>query len=173
MNRPSSCKLETDLSGVLLSPGIKPAPKFLGETGEEGEEGEAGETGMAGMAGEAVEAGYSGATFGHLFTEWLELASSSRCPTGAGVARLKDIITTATPALLSEKDALIVIDMQQDFVPVSVNNVEGGLFGVAEGDEVVAPICSLIKAASEVGATIIATRDYHPHGVNGCVRVRV
>ena len=172
MNRPSSCKLETDLSGVLLSPageaGIKPGLNFFGE---------AGDAGMAGMAGEA------GATFGHLFTEWLELAApassaSSRrspgaSPEGAGVARLKNIITAATPAPLSEKDALIVIDMQRDFVPVSVNNVEGGLFGVAEGDEVVAPICSLIKAASEVGATIIASRDYHPHGVNGCVRVRV
>ena len=65
---------------------------------------------------------------------------------------------------LTADDALIIIDMQRDFVPKSIHNPNGGRFGVAEGDEIVAEICCLIKAASDVGATIIATRDYHPHG---------
>lgn len=148
--RESSFKRETDLSDVLVSPGINSNADFFPSGPED---------------------------FGHLFTEWLELASPRRSlgssAGSAGVAGLQDIVTTAAPAPISEKDALIVIDMQRDFVPASVNNVGGGLFGVAEGDEVVAPICSLIKAASEIGATILASRDYHPHGANGCARVRV
>lgn len=53
--------------------------------------------------------------------------------------------------------------MQRDFVPRSTSNVDGGRFGVAEGAMIASTICNLIDAAAGAGATIIASRDYHPH----------
>jgi nicotinamidase/pyrazinamidase len=52
-------------------------------------------------------------------------------------------------------DALIVVDVQNDFCP-------GGALAVAEGDRVVEPINRLMRAA----AFVVATRDWHPpdHG---------
>jgi len=94
---------------------------------------------------------------GHLFDEWLKLA---------GIRSLDDKQSKDPTSQISKNDALVIIDMQRDFVPTSVHNPNGGRFGVAEGDEIVAEICSMIKAASDVGATIIASRDYHPHGEN-------
>ena len=60
-------------------------------------------------------------------------------------------------------DALLVIDMQRDFVPKSSsNNPDGGRFGVAEGDHIV-PFCEqLISHFVQKGAYVMATRDYHP-----------
>ena len=90
--------------------------------------------------------------YGGLFTEWLSLA---------GLERLDNATRVSTP--ITEKDALVVIDMQRDFVPCSSRNADGGRFGVPEGDSIVAPIAHMIAAAAKVGATIIASRDYHPH----------
>ena len=92
-----------------------------------------------------------------LFAEWLTLTDGKD-----GKGTLEDITTTVTTPI-TKNDALIVIDMQRDFVPRSPHNETGGRFGVAGGGVIVDPICQLIKAASEVGATIIASRDYHPH----------
>jgi hypothetical protein len=89
---------------------------------------------------------------GPLFREWVSLA---------GTTALESITSGATA--ITKDDALVVIDMQRDFVPASINNPDGGRFGVAEGLDVVAPICSMIKAASDVGAVILASRDYHPN----------
>jgi nicotinamidase-related amidase len=89
---------------------------------------------------------------GPLFREWVSLA---------GTTALEGITSGATA--ITKDDALVVIDMQRDFVPASMNNPDGGRFGVAEGQDVVAPICSMIKAASDVGAVILASRDYHPN----------
>jgi nicotinamidase/pyrazinamidase len=52
-------------------------------------------------------------------------------------------------------DALIVVDVQNDFCP-------GGALGVKDGDAVIEPINRLIGRASYV----VATRDWHPpdHG---------
>ena len=50
-------------------------------------------------------------------------------------------------------DALIVIDVQNDFCP-------GGALAVAGGDEIVAPINALMRAASAV----VLTQDWHPAG---------
>jgi len=58
-------------------------------------------------------------------------------------------------------DALIIVDMQNDFLPADVAPL-GGKFGVAEGGVAAEVIVKLIKAAAEGGAKIIATRDYHP-----------
>ena len=56
---------------------------------------------------------------------------------------------------LDETDALLVIDLQNDFLP-------GGALGVASGHEVVAPINHLIALFQEQGLPIIASRDWHP-----------
>lgn len=51
------------------------------------------------------------------------------------------------------RDALIVVDLQHDFLP-------GGALAVAGGDAVVAPIAALAPAF----ATVVATQDWHPAG---------
>lgn len=56
---------------------------------------------------------------------------------------------------IQPSDVLLVIDMQHDFLP-------GGAFGVAEGDAAVGPIVDMIHAFGAAGATVVATRDYHP-----------
>lgn len=52
-----------------------------------------------------------------------------------------------------EKDALLVVDLQHDFLP-------GGALAVAGGDAVVAPIAALALRF----ATVVATQDWHPPG---------
>ena len=85
-----------------------------------------------------------------LFQEWLHLIGEE--------------VADAKPAPIGPDDALIVIDMQRDFVPADpMTNPSGGRFGVAEGDHVCPVIVHLIDAAASVGATVGATRDYHPH----------
>lgn len=75
---------------------------------------------------------------------------------GAGVA---DMLVTKPP--LGVGDALLVIDMQNDFIPSS-SIKQGGRFAVAEGD-LVAPLCAhLITETMSKGGCVIATRDYHP-----------
>jgi nicotinamidase/pyrazinamidase len=56
---------------------------------------------------------------------------------------------------LDNTDALLIIDMQNDFLP-------GGALGVASGHEVVAPINHLIALFREQGLPIVASRDWHP-----------
>ncbi|ABC81092.1 nicotinamidase [Anaeromyxobacter dehalogenans] len=50
-------------------------------------------------------------------------------------------------------DALLVVDLQHDFLP-------GGALGVADGDRVVEPLARLAPAFS----TVVATQDWHPPG---------
>lgn len=52
-----------------------------------------------------------------------------------------------------QRDALLVVDLQPDFMP-------GGALAVAEGDRVVAPIAALAPRF----ATVVATQDWHPRG---------
>lgn len=56
-------------------------------------------------------------------------------------------------------DALIVVDLQRDFLP-------GGSLAVARGDEVVDVLNGYILAFQRRGLTVAATRDWHP--VNHC-----
>jgi nicotinamidase/pyrazinamidase len=51
------------------------------------------------------------------------------------------------------KDALVVADVQHDFLP-------GGALAVAGGDAVIGPIAALAPAF----ATVVATQDWHPPG---------
>jgi len=84
-----------------------------------------------------------------LFKEWLDLTANRLAP-------------APLPALTAD-DALLIIDMQADFVPKNQSNPHGGRFGVAEGENVIPLIESLVDKAVTGGACIVATRDYHPH----------
>jgi len=53
------------------------------------------------------------------------------------------------------KQALIVVDVQNDFCP-------GGTLAVAHGDEVVAPLNELIDEFLERGDPVYKSRDWHP-----------
>jgi nicotinamidase/pyrazinamidase len=53
------------------------------------------------------------------------------------------------------QDALIIVDVQNDFCP-------GGALAVSEGDQVVAVLNRLISEFERAGAPVIATRDWHP-----------
>ena len=56
---------------------------------------------------------------------------------------------------LQKSDALIIVDVQKDFLP-------GGALAVPRGDEVVPVLNSYITLFEEQGLPIIATRDWHP-----------
>lgn len=53
-------------------------------------------------------------------------------------------------------DALIVVDVQNDFLP-------GGALGVPRGDEVIAPLNGYLGQFGERHLPIFLTRDWHPH----------
>lgn len=56
---------------------------------------------------------------------------------------------------LKAEDALILVDVQNDFCP-------GGALAVEGGDEVVPVLNGYIQQAESAGALIVATRDWHP-----------
>lgn len=60
---------------------------------------------------------------------------------------------------LTTGDALLVIDMQYDFLP-------GGALAVAEGDQVVRPLRQYIRAFQRHPLPIFASRDWHPTNHN-------
>ena len=61
-----------------------------------------------------------------------------------------------TPRLdLRAGDALVVVDVQNDFLP-------GGSLPVAHGDEVVEPLNRTIAEFERARLPIVATRDWHP-----------
>jgi nicotinamidase/pyrazinamidase len=56
---------------------------------------------------------------------------------------------------LGHGDALLVVDMQYDFLP-------GGSLGVPRGDEVIASVNRLLALYRERGLPVYASRDWHP-----------
>ena len=56
---------------------------------------------------------------------------------------------------MQSKNALIVIDVQNDFCP-------GGALAVKDGDQVVPPLNRYMAKFKAAGAPIFATRDWHP-----------
>lgn len=52
-------------------------------------------------------------------------------------------------------DALLVVDVQNDFLP-------GGTLGVRHGDEVIAPLNRVIARWRAAGLPLVFTRDWHP-----------
>ena len=64
---------------------------------------------------------------------------------------------TASPSELKSGDALIIVDVQNDFCP-------GGALPIERGDEVVPVLNDWIAAAMAGNTRIYASRDYHPKG---------
>jgi nicotinamidase/pyrazinamidase len=58
---------------------------------------------------------------------------------------------------LDQHDALLIVDVQNDFCP-------GGALPVQEGDRVVAVLNEWIGAARAAGSPVYASRDWHPAG---------
>ena len=56
---------------------------------------------------------------------------------------------------LTPSDALLVVDVQNDFCP-------GGALAVTDGDAVVPVLNDWIAAAAQGGAKVFASRDWHP-----------
>ena len=56
---------------------------------------------------------------------------------------------------LSRNDALIIVDMQNDFMP-------GGALPVKEGDQIIDDINSVAKILKENNGIVILTQDWHP-----------
>lgn len=61
-----------------------------------------------------------------------------------------------TPTFQTD-DALLVVDVQNDFCP-------GGALAVDEGDRIVPVLNEAIDAAGKAGIPVIASRDWHPRG---------
>lgn len=60
---------------------------------------------------------------------------------------------------MQAKDALIIVDVQNDFCP-------GGALAVSGGDEVVPVLNRVIERFTKAGLPIFATRDWHPEKTN-------
>ena len=58
---------------------------------------------------------------------------------------------------LKKEDSLIIVDMQNDFLPLGALPVNGG-------DEIIHPINSLAERFRNYGNTIVMTQDWHPPG---------
>ncbi len=56
---------------------------------------------------------------------------------------------------LNSDDAVIVVDVQNDFCP-------GGALAVPDGDRVIGVLNRWIEQAERAGATVVFTRDWHP-----------
>lgn len=54
-------------------------------------------------------------------------------------------------------DALVVVDMQNDFMP-------GGALPVSEGDRIVAGVNAMMQVFAGVGLPVALTQDWHPRG---------
>ena len=54
-----------------------------------------------------------------------------------------------------KKQALIIVDVQNDFCP-------GGTLAVANGDEVVPPLNKLVDEFLKRGDPVFKSRDWHP-----------
>ena len=56
---------------------------------------------------------------------------------------------------LKEGDGLVIVDVQNDFLP-------GGSLAVQGGDKIIASLNGYVEAAQAKGLSIFATRDWHP-----------
>ena len=52
-------------------------------------------------------------------------------------------------------DALLIVDVQADFLP-------GGALGVPDGDAVIAPLNQWAARFAQLGLPVVASRDWHP-----------
>lgn len=70
-------------------------------------------------------------------------------------AQMRPVSSMPDYATLQPGDALIVVDVQNDFLP-------GGRLGVPRGDEVVPVLNRYARLFAEKGLPVYATRDWHP-----------
>lgn len=68
---------------------------------------------------------------------------------------MADTVDSASRLLEAPGDALLVVDVQRDFLP-------GGALGVPDGDAVIAPLNEYLARARRSGAPVFASRDWHP-----------
>ncbi len=61
--------------------------------------------------------------------------------------------------MISDSDALIVVDVQNDFIP-------GGALAVEDGDQIIEGINRIQKFFHENNAVIVLTQDWHPKNHN-------
>jgi len=61
----------------------------------------------------------------------------------------------APPVPLQAGDALVIVDVQSDFLA-------GGSLAVPRGDEVIAVLNGYLAAFQQAGLPVLATRDWHP-----------
>ena len=66
-------------------------------------------------------------------------------------------ITFSEKIQILENDALIVVDIQNDFIP-------GGALAVPDGDNIIPGVNKLMIAFKNKGNLIILTQDWHPAG---------
>lgn len=59
------------------------------------------------------------------------------------------------PISIQDGDALLLVDLQNDFLP-------GGSLAVPEGDQVVSPLGRCVDVFHQHGQPVYATRDWHP-----------
>lgn len=85
------------------------------------------------------------------------LESRAEAPSGGGPAGGPSFAKAMNEQLLRKGDALVVVDVQNDFCP-------GGALPVPEGDRVVPVINAWIRAARGAGVPVFASRDWHPPG---------
>jgi nicotinamidase/pyrazinamidase len=78
---------------------------------------------------------------------WMNKRDPDKISTFAGIL--------AVTITIKETDALIVVDVQNDFLP-------GGALAVNEGDKIIQGINSLMEKFHGKGARIILTQDWHP-----------
>ena len=57
--------------------------------------------------------------------------------------------------MLTERDALIIVDVQNDFLP-------GGALAVPDGDAVVPLLARCAEVCARTGVHVVASRDWHP-----------
>jgi len=63
----------------------------------------------------------------------------------------------ASDIKVEETDALIIVDIQNDFMPY-------GALGVEDGDKIIAPINGLAERFHRRGGVVVMTQDWHPPG---------
>jgi nicotinamidase/pyrazinamidase len=70
-------------------------------------------------------------------------------------AQTKTNSGATSPIRLASSDALLIVDMQNDFLP-------GGALAVPSGDQVLPPLNGYLRLFADRRLPICATRDWHP-----------
>ena len=86
------------------------------------------------------------------FSEYIMLAKAN----GWGDLVSPDVLN------VGPTDGLVIVDMQNDFVPMDDLNPHGGAFAVSEGNLICPLIMRLAETFAKNGGLVAACKDYHP-----------